>query len=316
MTRPKIDLTISIVNHSNPDMLRDCLASLFASARNLSVEVWVIDNATDGRGVAQMREEFPQVRWLFNETRQGFAANHNLVLRQAQSRYACILNDDTLIHPGAFDRLVGYMDQNRSVGMAGAKLLNADGTLQNCTFRFFTLMSTLVEISLLPGPLCALKQWWVDGAQNQNEPQLVDWVLGACIVVRKETLERIGPLDSETFPIANNEEVDWCFRSWKAGWPVAFVPAATITHFGGQSMKTPSGEPDRMRIELMRTRISFFRKNYGFLQALLLRLILVGTLPWNALMLGQALMRKTTEPAQCRTNWFTLYRVARIALRP
>ena len=89
-----------------------------------------------------------------------------------------------------------------------------------------------------------------------------------------------------------------------------------MTHFGGQSMKSPSDEPDRMRVELMRTRIAFFRKNYGFLQAMLLRMVLVGTLPWNALMLGQSLLRKTVQPSQCRANWFTLYRVAQIALRP
>ena len=309
------DLTISIINHSNPQMLHECLRSLFAATRTISLDVWIVDNATDGAGVPAMQEEFPQVRWLFNTDRQGFSANHNQVLCQATGRYACILNDDMVVHDGAFDTLVAYMDENLKVGMAGARLLNGDGTPQNCTFRFMTLWSELVGICFLPGPLNALKTVGLDPAQNGTAPALVDWVLGACVVVRAEVLRQVGLLDDALSPVANTEEVDWCFRAHQAGWQVGYCPAAVLTHFGGQSQKPAATGPDKMRVEMYRTRIAFFRKHYGAFQTLLLRLIYLATLPWNAAMLSQSALRKTITHEHRRNALSTLCGIAALSLR-
>lgn len=308
------DLTLSLINHSNPTLLRECLRSLFAATHDTCLDVWVVDNATGGANVSEMQTEFPQVHWLFNAERQGFSANHNQVLRRAEGRYACILNDDTVIHDGAFDALVRYMDENPQVGMAGARLLNADGTLQNCTFRFMTLWSEFVGICLLPGPLNVLKTVGLDPAQAQDRPAIVDWVLGACLVVRDTALQQVGLLDSVLSPIANTEEVDWCYRARRAGWQVAYCPAAVLTHYGGQSQKSAATGPDRMRIEMHRTRIAFFRKHYGVLQTCLLRFIYLTTLPWNVVMLSQSAIRKTITSAQRRNALATLCRIALISL--
>lgn len=118
------DLTISLINHSNPEMLRDCMHSIYATTRDCTLDIWVVDNATNGRLVPEIQAEFPQVNWLFNSERLGFSANHNQVLRQASGRCVCILNDDTIMHEGALDTLVHYIDAHPRVGMAGAKLLN------------------------------------------------------------------------------------------------------------------------------------------------------------------------------------------------
>lgn len=308
------DLTLSLINHSNPALLRGCLRSLYGGTHQAALDVWVVDNATGGELVPELQAEFPQVQWLFNTARQGFSANHNQVLCSASGRYACILNDDTLIHDGAFDTLVAYMDAHPQVGMAGAKLLNADGTLQNCTFRFMSLWSELVGICLLPGPLNVLKTVGIDPAQAQDQPARVDWVLGACVVVRDTALQQIGLLDSELSPVANTEEVDWCYRAHQAGWEVAYCPAAVLTHFGGQSMKTDLPGRDTLRVEMHRTRLAFFRKHYGPLQAALLRLIYWLTLPWNTLMLAQSAARKTESPGRCRNALATLYGIAAMSL--
>jgi len=308
------DLTISIINHSNPALLHECLRSLFAATHDARLDVWVVDNATNGAGVPAMQAEFPQVRWLFNTDRQGFSANHNQVLCQATGRYACILNDDMVVHDGAFDTLVAYMDENPKVGMAGARLLNGDGTPQNCTFRFMTLWSELVGICFLPGPLNALKTVGLDPAQAGDVPALVDWVLGACVVVRAEALRQVGLLDDVLSPVANTEEVDWCFRAHQAGWQVGYCPAAVLTHFGGQSQKPAATGPDKMRVEMYRTRIAFFRKHYGLLPTLLLRAIYLATLPWNAAMLSQSVLRKTITVQHRRNALTTLYGIASVSL--
>ncbi|HLV79409.1 MAG TPA: glycosyltransferase family 2 protein [Chthonomonadaceae bacterium] len=310
------DLTISLINHSNPDLLRDCLRSLYATTMDISFEVFVVDNATGGRGVGEMRAEFPQVRWLFNSERLGFSANHNQVLSQAQGRYACILNDDMLAQEGALDTLVRFMDAHPAVGMAGARLLDPDGSPQNCAFRFLTPLSELIGICFLPATCDGWKRLGVDAAQEADCPARVDWVLGACIVVRDRALQEIGLLDSDLSPIANTEEVDWCLRAWKAGWEVAYCPAATLIHYGGQSMPPPASGADRMRVEMLRTRIAYFRKHHGRAQALLVRAIYLATLPWNLFMLTQSRLRLRLPAAQYRSHLATLTQVALMSLRP
>ena len=310
-----VDLTLSIINHSNPSLLRDCLRSLYAATHQTTLDVWVVDNATDGAGVPELRAEFVDVQWLFNTQRQGFSANHNQVLCRTQSRYACILNDDTVIHDGAFDALVAYLDAHPKLGMVGPKLLNTDGSLQNCTFRFPTLWSELVWISLLPGPLGFLKAAGSDTAQWQDQPARVDWLLGACMVIRDTTLSQIGLLDAKLSPIAYTEEVDWCYRAHLAGWETAHCPAAVVTHFGGQSTQSHGTGEDTFCVEMYRTRLAFFRKHYGPVQTGLLRAIYLLTLPWNTLMLAQSVLRRTLPRSRCRSRFATLCGIAGVSLR-
>jgi N-acetylglucosaminyl-diphospho-decaprenol L-rhamnosyltransferase len=313
-----LDLSISLINHSNPEMLHECLRSLYATTQNISFEIWVVDNATDKRGVAEMQAEFPDVKWLFNEKRQGFSANHNQVLErivgEKRARYACILNDDTTIHPGAFETLVRYLDAHSAVGMVGARLLNTDGSPQDCVFRYPTVTDELIQACILPGGLNRLKRRVLDPAQDRDAAVNVDWVLGACIVVRTEVLEKIGLLDNRLSPIVYMEEVDWCYRTRKAGWAIAFVPQAVITHHGGQSTKATKPGADPMRLELYRTHITYFRKHHGLFAAWLVRGIFVGTLPWNLLMLTQGVAKKTIPRTDYERQAATFKSAAHLAL--
>jgi hypothetical protein len=190
-----------------------------------------------------------------------------------------------------FDLIIEYMDQNPSAGMVGPRVLNADGSHQNCAFRFMNLWSELISLTLLPESLCRLKWVGIDPAQQREQAVNVDWLLGACMVVRETALRRIGLLDSVLSPIANTEEVDWCYRAHKLGWDVVFLPDAKITHFGGQSMNVNSPEFEEVRIEIRRTHLVFFRKHYGLVAALALRFLYSATLPWNLFMLRQSLVR-------------------------
>lgn len=295
MTSPVSDVVVSVVNHSNPDLLADCLRSLYAATRAVSFEVWVVDNATDGRGVDEVRAEFPQVRWLFNAQRLGFSANHNQVLAQARGRYYCVLNDDTVVHDRALDELVAYMDAHPRIGVAGPRLLNPDGTIQFSTFRFPGLVTVLAGLCYLPRRLQGLKERGFNPAHFRDEPAEVDWVLGACLMIRNDALRAVGLLDSDLSPVANNEEVDWCRRAWKAGWKVAFCPAARVMHYGGQTL-WPAGRRgiDRTRVEMMRTRLAYFAKHDGRWVASAAASAYALTLPWNALVLFQSWVRGRT----------------------
>ncbi|MGO8674094.1 MAG: glycosyltransferase family 2 protein [Capsulimonadaceae bacterium] len=308
-------MTVSIVYSGKTDMMRDCLRSLFDSTSVLAIDVWIIDNTVGcGRGRAELQEEYSQVHWIVNTEVKGFSENHNQVLRIAHGRHACILNDDTLIHSGAIDRLIAYLDEHPDVGMVGPRLLNTDGTQQNCTFKHLTVMSEFLGILFLPGPLNDWKTIGIDPAQRSETPQAVDWVLGACIIVRGSTLAQIGYLDSDLSPVVNTEEEDWCYRATEAGWKVVHVPSAVLTHHGGQTIGAMKVGRDAIRIELYRTRIAFVRKHYGVGKAALLRFVYVVTFPWNAAMLTQSVLRRRLTGVQYRSYLATLCGTAMMSL--
>ena len=295
MTALGPDVVVSVVNHSNPDLLSECLRSLHAATRAVSFEVWVVDNATDRRGVDEMQAGFPQVRWLFNARRLGFSANHNQVLSQARGRYYCVLNDDTVINDRALDELVAYLDAHSQIGVAGPRLLNPDGTIQLSTFRFPRPATLLAGLCYLPRRLQGFKERGFDPAYLRDEPAEVDWVLGACLVIRNEALRAVGLLDSELSPVANFEEVDWCRRAWKVGWKVAFCPAARILHYGGRSLWADGRRGiDWTLVELARCSLAYFEKHDGRCVAAAAAAAYAVTLPWNTLVVLQSWVRGRT----------------------
>lgn len=155
----------------------------------------------------------------------------------------------------------------------------------------------------------------IDPAQYGHEEARVNWVLGACIVVRDETLAEVGLLDEAMSPLGNTEDTDWCVRAWKAGWEVAFCPEAVITHLSSRSFRPSATGPDKVRVELWRTRVAYFRKHHGRLQEWMLRAILVGTLPYNSMVLTQTLLRGRMALPEFRRQLSTFLRISEMGLR-
>jgi GT2 family glycosyltransferase len=266
-----VDLTVSIINTDNRELLRDCLRSLFEGTERISMEVYVVDNACTDGSAEMVEDEFPQVHLIRNQRRLRFCANHNQVLRQARGRYLLILNEDTTIPPGSFDDLVAFLDRHPDVGAAGMTVLNPDGTLQYSYARFPSLRSSLMLAlslnRLLHGGLYPFYPQPEDG-----QPREVDWTNGACLAVRKAAMDEVGLMDEEFLIYA--EETDWCYRFHKAGWKVYYLPQVSIVHYQGQA--TSQARP-RRRFRLNRSTLLFFRKHYGLLRTLGLRVILVLT---------------------------------------
>jgi GT2 family glycosyltransferase len=310
------DLSISIVNHSNPELLRDCIRSIYSTTRRISFDVWVVDNATDGNLVPDIQREFPEVKWLFNSGREGFSANHNKVLASASARYICILNDDTIVRGEAFDELVSFLDTHADVGMVGPKVLNADGTLQDSVFYDVDLLYYFAFSFICPARLVKWRsrRWVHLAAQGKSEPSDVEWLLGACITVRTDALDEIGLLDSDLSPLANMEDVEWCWRCRRAGYRVVYCPGAQLTHFGGMSLRKNTTRVNAVRIEMMRTSIAYLARRYGGLQALLLRVVFVVALPWNLAALAYARMRGKSAGCNWKAEAATHWHIARMAL--
>jgi GT2 family glycosyltransferase len=181
--------------------------------------------------------------------------------------YVLLLNPDTVVHAGAIETLVAFLDQHPRVGVASPRLLNPDGTIQAAAFRFPTLSMTLLDLfppgEVLPGRLYG--SWWhgrypQEQAQPTSPPSPfpIDHPLGACMLVRRTVLEEVGLLDEGYFMYS--EEVEWCWRVRQAGWAIWQVPQAIVTHVGGAST---SQFRHRMFLELHRSRVRFFKHHYS-----------------------------------------------------
>jgi len=193
------DLTISIISADNLALLLPCLRSVFASTHRLTLEVFVVDNAsTDGTAEA-VAAEFPQVKVIRNTRRLGFSTNNNLVLRQGQGRYLMLLNDDTVVLDGALDTLVAFADMQSDAGVVGSFLLNPDRSFQ-------------AAFSALPNPW--IEGFWSTAAllprlrAGARAPFITQTVCGAALMIRREAMDQVGLLDTAFDPIYA-EETDW-----------------------------------------------------------------------------------------------------------
>ena len=224
----------------------------------METEVIVIDNGSqDGSGM-EVKGTFPAVQLIENEKNLGFAKAANQGLRKASGRYALLLNPDAQVKEGAIDRMCSFMDAHPEAGVVGAQLLNADGSKQNSIANFPSLATELLNKSLLRR---LFPDRFLGKERDYPEPVEVDSVIGAGMMVRRDTMEQVGLLDEGYFLFL--EETDWCYRMKKAGWKIYHVPRAEIYHFQGKSAER---EKNRARVEYYRSRYHFFKKNRGSLQ--------------------------------------------------
>jgi GT2 family glycosyltransferase len=257
-----VPLSIIIVNWNTKEFLLPCLSSIFEKEKGISREVIIVDNGSQYGNVNEVKNTFPLVHLIENEKNLGFAKAANQGLQKASGRYALLLNPDTQVKDGAIERLVSFMDAHSDVGVAGAQLLNADGSKQNSIANFPSLGTELLNKSLLRW-LFPKKFPGKEG--NYSEPIEVDSVIGACLMVRRDTLDQVGLLDEDYFLFL--EETDWCYRMKREGWKVYHIPQAEVYHFQGKSAEK---EKERARVEYFRSRYHFFKKNRGNLQWVIL----------------------------------------------
>lgn len=266
-----MDLSIIIINWNVKDLLQKCLESIYRETKDISFEVFVIDNASSDGSAEMVIENFPEVKLIVNTENKGFAKANNQGIKESSGKYILLLNPDTEIISNVFLKMIEVFKEDEKLGILGPKLLNSDKSLQSSIRRFPTLFSqTLILLKIhhfLPN-LKTFKKYFARDFDYSRE-QSVDQVMGACFMIRKKMLEQIGVLD-EKFYIWF-EEVDYCKRAKKAGWNVAYTPNAEVIHYGGQSFQQKlSLEKQKIFNKSLRY---YFRKHYGFLSWLWFLLI-------------------------------------------
>lgn len=263
------DVSIILVSWNTRELLVSCLASLAAAIGDLSAETWVVDNGSTDESAAAVQAQFPYVQLIENRTNLGFAGANNQAIQASTGRYVLLLNSDTIASAGAIRSLVRFADQRPAAAAVGAMLLNADGSFQASFFDFPTLRSELLNVTGL-GRRLVNRNYPSYSLRHSQVARLVDWLPGACMLVRRTALAQVGLMDEGYFMYS--EETDWCLRLRRAGWQIWYHPEVRIVHLGGQS--TQQRRQPMVRA-LYRSKLRFFRKHYGPASATILQLIFV-----------------------------------------
>lgn len=251
-----MDLSIVIVNWNTSGLLLQCLNSIYSAGICVAFEVIVVDNGSSDDSVLLIEKNFPAVLILKNKHNVGFARANNQGISAGTGRYFLLLNSDTIVLPGAVDALVQVADHHSELGVVGPKLLNMDNTLQKSWASFPSFLSELVGKNFrIRHPVA-----------NSPHAYDVDWIMGACMLVRSTTIEEVGKLDEDYF--FYSEEIDWCFRIKKKNWKIWYISNAEIYHIGG-------GSANRARfiqlVRLYQGKLLYFQKYHGSFMTTLLR---------------------------------------------
>jgi GT2 family glycosyltransferase len=239
-------LSIVIVSFNARADLEACLLSLRQAPSSMDHEIIVADNAsTDGS--AEAAERIPGVRVIRMDRNAGFSAANNAAIRESRGDLLLLLNSDTLVPPGALDRLVARLQATDIAAIAGPRLVDGDGRPE---LSFGRMISPLNEL----WQKRRTAQWiQVETARER----FVDWVSGACLLVRRADAEAVGLLDERFF--LYTEDVDFCHAVRQRGRRVLFTPAAEITHLRGRSR---ASQPDASRAAYRRSHLEFYKKHH------------------------------------------------------
>lgn len=261
-----MDFSIVILNYKTARMVKECLRGIRLVAPQLKHECIVVDNASGDDIEAMLKSEFPEVQFIASPTNVGFAAGNNMGIKKASGKYIMLMNPDIAVFPGSLEALVKFMDENPGVGLAGPKLLNPDRSVQYSAYRFPKTVTPIYRRTLLgklPSGVRELDRYLIND-WDRALPKEIDWLLGACLIVRREALEKVGTMDERYFLYF--EDTDWCRRFWEAGWKVAYVSESIMIHFHRrESADTPLIQSlfNRTTREHIKSSIKYFLKYRG-----------------------------------------------------
>ena len=223
----QVKVSIVILTWNSERHIDACLASLEQGLRKFSSEVIVIDNGSKDASCAVIENNWPGVRLVRNAENRGVAAARNQGIRLAGGDYVLVLDDDTVVQAGAFDCMVRYMEGRPEVGLCGPKLTDADGQLQLSCRQFPTLTDKLAR--RLPAFAGRRMTETVEMAHwDHGTVRAVDYVIGACQMMRRRALQEVGLFDERIF--YGPEDIDICLRLRQAGWQVVYHPEAVVVH--------------------------------------------------------------------------------------
>jgi N-acetylglucosaminyl-diphospho-decaprenol L-rhamnosyltransferase len=260
-----VSVSVVVVTLNAAEWVERCLASVAGH------QTVVVDHGSTDGTIELVGSRFPDVRVVEQENR-GLAAGWNAGVAATAASYVLLLNADAWAVGDAVERLVAFADEHPRAAVVGPRLSNVDGTLQRSARGFPTLWRLATEYWFLRklAPRSRALNAFYAGGFDHDRVRECEWLMGACLLVRRAAIDEVGPADENFFLFS--EETDWCYRFRAAGWNVLFYPGAEVVHVGGA---THGG---RLLRENLRSHLRFLAKHRGRREAERARLLLLTAL--------------------------------------
>jgi N-acetylglucosaminyl-diphospho-decaprenol L-rhamnosyltransferase len=265
-------VTAIVVTYDALPWIERCLESI------AGYEAIVVDHGSRDGTLDLVREKFPAAKLIEQENR-GLGAGWNTGMRAAGGRYFLLLNSDAWVVGDSVERLASFAGEHPRAAVVGPRLLNPDGSLQRSVRGFPTkwrLATEYLFLRKLAPRTRALNAFYAGGFDHDRERR-ADFLMAACLFVRREATEEVGLFDEDFFMFS--EETDWCYRFVRAGWDVFFYPGAEAVHVGGASW---TRDYDPMFREQVRGHLRFLAKHKGMKEAERARIVLLAGLKLRA----------------------------------
>lgn len=248
---PRRRLGVIVLNYRTPGLVADCLATLETELDHALDTAIVVDNHSNDGSADTIERTLGERGWggwatlVRSDLNAGFSAGNNIGMKAASADMYLLLNSDTLVRPGAIPELLRAAEANPDAGLIGPRLEWPDGTAQNSCFRDKSLASELIAAAQ-SGPITRFLGSRDVSMGVFDSPTRADWVSFACVLVRKEVVERIGLMDEGYFMYF--EDADYCRQARRAGFEVLHWPHARVVHLRGGSAPVKSQAAARKRL--------------------------------------------------------------------
>ncbi len=266
-------LSIMIVSWNVREDLCKCLGSIYASDFSDSLDVIVVDNASQDGTVEMIHQVFPNVNLITNSRNVGFPKANNQALAVAQGEFVLYLNPDTVVSPSTLSTCVQFLRENKDIGLLGCKVLYPDGSVQYECARNFPSLTTMIGEAFYLHMLFPKNPYLgrtLMGYWDHQDSRDVPCLIGAFMLGRRSVVQSLGGMDESVFMFF--EDTDLCYRVKQQGWRVFYLANASVIHVSGQSQKRYSGQ---LEYSKAKARYAFFKKHVGTGRAISCWFILV-----------------------------------------
>jgi hypothetical protein len=212
-------------------MLGELLRSIVQHTNGITYEMIVVDNYSEDGTVEMIKAEFPNVLLIENQENRGVARSRNQALKLAKGRYRLLLDADMLVKENSCKALIDFMDKTPNAGICTAKLTFADGTVQHNARRYPTPIAFLLRrLTFIKSfQYCHVLKYHEMEEWDRSDIRDVDYVIGACQMIRDEAYQQVGMLDENIF--YGPEDIDYCLRMYKHGWKIYYYPFTMMIHY-------------------------------------------------------------------------------------
>jgi len=253
------ELSIIFINFNDSVHLEKSLLSLEKNAQDIDYEVIIVDNNSTDGSQEFIKDHFPSIKFICNEENRGFAKANNQGIRESKGEYILLLNTDTSINPGALGELLQEMRGSSDIGGAGPALLRGKDDYQVSFGRKVNFFSELLQKSFL-------NTYYKMKLKREKKEREVDWLSGACLLIKKSILIEVGLFDENFFLYF--EDIDLCLRIKENGWRLIYLPQAEVFHSGGGSTKSLKLAS---RFHYRKSQLYFYEKHNSKISVALLR---------------------------------------------